>query len=333
VLGRVDAIRFDAVGFTTFGGDHLDFHGTVAAYWEAKASLFTAARARRAVINVDDPRGFELVARARREGLDVATVSLDDPSADYHAAAVVPGADGRPRVTARWPGGGTTFALALPGPFNVRNALTALALVHLGGRDPAAAAPGLAEAVVPGRMQWVPLASPAPAVYVDFAHTPPAVAAALQAVNDRRTVVVLGCGGDRDRDKRGAMGAAAAEAADLLVITDDNPRTEDPARIRAAVRAGAEGAERRRAREIWEVPDRRLAIRSALGAAGPDDVVAVLGKGHEQGQEIAGTVRPFDDAAVVVEEWRRLAADEGRCSGATPGSGLHPPVPHRGAQR
>lgn len=323
VLGRVDAICFDAVAFTTFGSDHLDFHGTVAAYWEAKASLFTRERARRAVINLDDARGPELVSRARAAGVGVATLSLNDPSADYRAEAIVPAVaseDGRARVRVEWPGGQTEFGLNLPGEFNVRNALTALALVDLAGLDVAAAARGFRDATVPGRMQRVPLPDPAPIVYVDFAHTPEAVAAALRAVHarprddlrPRRVVAVLGCGGDRDPGKRGPMGAAAAREADLVLVTDDNPRNEDPAQIRTAVLAGAKAAVPRRASEVLDVGDRRAAIRRALAAVGPGDVVAILGKGHEQGQESAGVVRPFDDAGVVGEEWHRLTSPTAR---------------------
>jgi len=312
VLGRVDGLCFDAAAFTNFGSDHLDFHGSVDAYWAAKASLFTAERARRAVVSLDDPRGPELVRQARAAGLPVATVSLRDPAADYRAEPQLPPGGGGLRVRARWPGGSAEFPLALPGEFNVRNALTALALVDVTGLDVAAAAEGLAEAVVPGRMQRVALPAPAPTVYVDFAHTPQAVAAALQALHPRRTVVVLGCGGDRDPSKREPMGAAAARDADVVVVTDDNPRTEDPDRIRAAVLAGARGAVPRRATDVVDGGDRRAAIGLALAAAGPNDVVAVLGKGHESGQESHGVVRPFDDAVVVIEEWWRLATGTGR---------------------
>lgn len=311
-LRRVDAIGFAAVAFTTFGRDHLDFHGTVEAYWAAKASLFTLARATRAVVNIDDPRGPELVGRARADGLEVLTVSLDHATADYHAEAVRTRPDGHTAFTGHWPGGRTGVQLALPGAYNVRNALTALALADLGGVSPILGAVGLGGATVAGRMQRVALPQPAPAVYVDFAHTPQAVASALQVINSRRTLVVLGCGGDRDPDKRAAMGAAAATAADLVVVTDDNPRTEDPARIRAAVRSGAEAVVGRRAAEICEMGDRRSAIARALAEAGPEDVVAVLGKGHERGQEVGTVVKPFDDAAVVVQEWHALGRNPER---------------------
>ncbi|MFP5282649.1 MAG: UDP-N-acetylmuramoyl-L-alanyl-D-glutamate--2,6-diaminopimelate ligase, partial [Actinomycetes bacterium] len=283
-LGRVEAIEFTACAFTNFGSDHLDFHGSVEAYWEAKASLFTRERTRRAVINLDDPRGSELADRARTGGLTVTTLSLEDPRADYHAEVVRPAA-GQTEVSVRWPGGRTSFTLDLPGAFNIRNALTSLALTEAAGLDVAAGATGLATAYVPGRMQRVPLPGPAPAVYVDFAHTPQAVSAALRAVQARRIVVVLGCGGDRDPGKRLPMGEAAARGADVVLVTDDNPRTEDPARIRAQVLAGARSAVPRRAVEIVEAGDRRTAIRHALEVARAGDVVAVLGKGHEQGQD------------------------------------------------
>jgi UDP-N-acetylmuramoyl-L-alanyl-D-glutamate--2,6-diaminopimelate ligase len=167
------------------------------------------------------------------------------------------------------------------------------------------AAAGLAAARVPGRMERVDLGPDAPAVFVDFAHTPQAVTAALAAVAGPRRVVVLGCGGDRDPDKRGPMGAAAANGADVVVVTDDNPRSESPAVIRGQVLAGARAARDAAslATEILDGQDRRAAIRRALLLSRPDDVVLVLGKGHELGQEVAGVQLPFSDVEVVRAEW------------------------------
>jgi UDP-N-acetylmuramoyl-L-alanyl-D-glutamate--2,6-diaminopimelate ligase len=310
VLGRADAILFDVAAFTNLGRDHLDFHGTEEAYFKAKASLFTADRTRHAVVNIDDARGRELADDIRRQGrVGLTTVSLNG-AADCRAVRHRVTADGRTTVRAVLRGRELEFGLNLPGAFNVRNALTALAMVHAAHLDVDRAAGGLGAASVPGRMERVDLGSDGPVVYVDFAHTPQAVTAALEAVGEGRRVVVLGCGGDRDARKRGPMGEAAARAADVVVVTDDNPRSEDPAMIRAQVLAGARRvvAEERPGVEVRDGGDRRSAIREGLRRAGPGAVVAILGKGHELGQETAGQVLPFSDAQVVVEEWAELRA-------------------------
>ena len=303
-LGRADAIRFAVAAFTNLGRDHLDFHADEEAYFEAKASLFTPERTRAAVVNVDDPRGRQLAQRVADAGeVGLTTLGLGGTT-DVAALDREVRADGRTGVRARLRDREVRFTLGLPGDFNVRNALTALAMVEVTGGDVDAAAAGLATAAVPGRMQRVDLGPDSPVVYVDFAHTPQAVAAALDAVGARRRIAVLGCGGDRDPAKRGPMGAAAAQHADLVVVTDDNPRGEDPAAIRAAVLAGARAASG--TSETVDGGDRRAAIRLALHRARPGDVVAVLGKGHETGQEIAGRVAPFSDVEVVVAEWAAL---------------------------
>ena len=306
-LGRVDSIRFDVAAFTNFGRDHLDFHSDEESYFEAKASLFSPTRTRHAVINLDDPRCRTLVKRIGG-AIPVTTVSLDNPSADCWASAVEPEPSGEARVTARLGGRKYHFRLNLPGDFNVRNALTALAMLAAVGVDVEAAATGLATARVPGRMQRVDLGAGAPLLYVDFAHTPQAVAAALDSLPADRRIVVLGCGGDRDPDKRRPMGAAAAAGADVVIITDDNPRSEEPAAIRAELMAGAEAARQagRSQVELIDGGDRRAAIRLALEHAGARDAIALLGKGHESGQEIGGQVLPFDDAIVAAEEWTGL---------------------------
>ncbi len=306
VLGRVDSIRFDVAAFTNFGRDHLDFHTDEESYFEAKASLFGPERTRHAVVNVDDARGRQIADRVRRaDGLRLTTISLDDRAADCSLIDVQTRPDGRLRVAARLAARKVDFVLSLPGEFNVRNALTAVAMLEAAGVDLDRAVAGLADAQVPGRMQRVDLGPNAPRVYVDFAHTPQAVAAALGALSAGRRIAVLGCGGDRDPDKRGPMGAAAASAADVVIITDDNPRNEEPGAIRAQVRAGAEAARRTGDRDVEVIDggDRRGAIRQALALAEPGDAIALLGKGHETGQEISGKVLPFDDAAVVAEEW------------------------------
>ena len=317
VLGRADAITFDVAAFTNLGRDHLDFHGDMESYFEAKASLFAPERTRHAVINVDDPRGRELVQRIGREaGIGLTTVSLDGDAA-CRALAYQALPDGRTAVRADLRGRTLDFNLRLPGDFNIRNALTALAMVDAIGGDLQRAAAGLGQADVSGRMQRVELGTNAPLVYVDFAHTPQAIAAALEAVGSRRRIVVVGCGGDRDPQKREPMGESAARHADVVIATDDNPRSEDPAAIRAQLITGARAAVRQEglATEVIDGGDRRSAINLALQLAAPGDVVAVLGKGHEVGQEIAGSVLPFSDPVVVAEEWAVLHPDLVRQTG------------------
>jgi UDP-N-acetylmuramoyl-L-alanyl-D-glutamate--2,6-diaminopimelate ligase len=323
-LHRVDGAVFDVVGFTNLSQDHLDFHGSLEAYFEAKASLFTPARARRGVVVVDDEWGRRL---ARTTDLDVVTLVTLDPAVDV--------LEQEPdwRVVARHPdeGGRTSFALRrrdghtlravcpLPGDFNVANTALALVMLIEAGVDPAAAALGLElSAGVPGRMEQVRASGAAggagrpdgPLAVVDYAHTPDAIEAALRALRPStrgRLAVVLGAGGDRDTGKRPAMGAAAARAADLVVVTDDNPRSEDPAAIRAAVMEGARSEAARSGARVVEVADRREAVRFAVREAPePGDTVLVAGKGHERGQEIGGTVHPFDDREVL-----RQALEEG----------------------
>jgi UDP-N-acetylmuramoyl-L-alanyl-D-glutamate--2,6-diaminopimelate ligase len=311
VLGRADAITFDVAAFTNLGRDHLDFHGDVESYFEAKASLFTSDRTRHAVINVDDPRGGELVRRiGRQAGLGLTTVSLDG-DATCRALAYQALPDGGVAVRADLRGHNLEFDLKLPGDFNIRNALTALAMVDAIGGDLERAAAGLGQANVSGRMQRVGLGPSGPLVYVDFAHTPQAIAAALEAVGSRRRIVVVGCGGDRDPLKREPMGEAAARHADVVIATDDNPRSEEPDAIRAQLISGARAAVHRDglATEVIDGGDRRSAINLALQLAAPGDVVAILGKGHELGQEIAGTVLPFSDPVVAAEEWAVLHPD------------------------
>jgi UDP-N-acetylmuramoyl-L-alanyl-D-glutamate--2,6-diaminopimelate ligase len=192
-------------------------------------------------------------------------------------------------------------SVALPGDFNVANALAAVAATVEVGFDPTTVTAGLARGGgVPGRLERVEAGQDF-AVVVDYAHKPDALAAALATLRPLtagRLIVVLGAGGDRDQGKRPIMGEVVAGAADVLVVTDDNPRSEDPASIRAALLAGAADG----AAEVVEVGDRRLAIREAVRRAGPGDVVLIAGKGHESGQEVDGVVHPFDDRVVAAEE-------------------------------
>jgi UDP-N-acetylmuramoyl-L-alanyl-D-glutamate--2,6-diaminopimelate ligase len=304
-MGRVGGVRFDVGGYTNFGLDHLDFHADAADYFAAKARLFDG-RCRFEVLNLDDD--------ALRPLFKPATISYSaagNQDATWWASDVRPSAFGQRFVAhgAELARGGkptksagrisVEAGVALPGRHNVANALLALASLVAVGVDPVVAARGVAGCRgVPGRLEQVSAPGDVLGV-VDYAHKPDAIVAALAALRELATargghlVCVIGAGGDRDEGKRPLMGAAAARGADLVVVTDDNPRTEDPAVVRAAVRAGAEGAAT--PAKIIEVAGRRAAIDEAVRLAGPADIVAVLGKGHERGQELNGEVVPFDD--------------------------------------
>ncbi len=305
-MGRVDGVRFGAAGFTNLTRDHLDFHGDMESYFEAKARLFTPQRARAGVVCVDDSWGQRLAAEA---GIPVTTYAVDQ-QADWTVRDVKPGAQGVTTFTAQGPGGSFRAGVGLPGRFNVANALGALALAAYHGVDPAAAAAAiLSSPGVPGRMERVRCGQDF-LVVVDYAHTPDAVGRAIAAAREAasgRVIVVLGCGGDRDRDKRPEMGAVAARDADIVVITDDNPRSEEPSAIRAAIMEGARVVAPVTRALVREDGDRRAAIAWAVEQAGTDDCVLVLGKGHEQGQEAAGVITPFDDRTVVREALEALS--------------------------
>ena len=303
VLGRVGGIPFAAAGFTNLGRDHLDFHTDLEDYFQAKARLFDG-RAAVEVVDVDDAHGRRLAGML---GGRAVTVSTEGASADWTATDLVPARTGGTAFTLTGPDGRSRPArVRLPGRFNVANAVLAVALLDAVGVPVETALTGLAETVVPGRMEPVDAGQPFVAV-VDYAHTPDAVTtalAALRASTPGSVITVLGCGGDRDPGKRAAMGEAAAHGSDLLVVTDDNPRSEDPAAIRAAVLAGVP-ADRRG--NVLEIGDRRAAIAAAVARARPGDAVLVAGKGHETGQEVAGTLHPFDDRAVLREALARCA--------------------------
>ncbi|MGY1822268.1 UDP-N-acetylmuramoyl-L-alanyl-D-glutamate--2,6-diaminopimelate ligase [Geodermatophilus sp. SYSU D00079] len=306
VLGRVGGVPFAAAGFTNLGRDHLDFHADLEDYFLAKARLFDG-RAAVEVVDVDDPYGRRLTGML--DGRRAVTVSGRGTPADWTATGVTVAPDGGSAFTLTGPDGRTWPArVRLPGAFNVANAVLAVALLDAVGVPVEAALRGLADTVVPGRMEPVDAGQPFVAV-VDYAHTPDAVATALSALRADtagRVITVLGCGGDRDPGKRAAMGEVAARGSDLLVVTDDNPRSEDPAAIRAAVLAGVP-ADRRG--DVLEIGDRRAAIAEAVARARPGDAVLVAGKGHETGQEVAGTLHPFDDRAVLREALSRAGVE------------------------
>lgn len=297
VKGRVDGFRFDASVFLNLGRDHLDFHLTVDEYFLAKASLFTPDRTDRAVINIDDDHGRALVDLIAAR-LPITTFSTAGRPADWRAVNIRPNRSGTELDVVTPDGSSLPLSVPLPGVFNVSNALAALIALTECGFDPAELAAGIAESPgVPGRMERVERGQEFGAV-VDYAHKPDAVTAVLSAlrpVTAGRLIVVIGAGGDRDHGKRPLMGAAAAALADLVIVTDDNPRSESPAAIRADVLGGASPGPG----VAIEIGDRREAIAHAVSIASRGDTVVVAGKGHERGQEVDGVVHPFDDREVL----------------------------------
>lgn len=292
-LGRVDAVHFAVGGFTNLSRDHLDFHPTMEDYLDAKARLFepqSATHADVSVVCVDDDGGRAIAARAERP----VTVSVAGADADWRAEDVSTLDGGGQEFLAVDPAGvHHRLRIGLPGHFNVANTLLAAALLDAVGVSPEQAAPGLRTATVPGRLQPIDRGQNFLAL-VDYAHKPGALRAVLETLRAQtrgRIAVVVGAGGNRDPGKRAPMGEAAAELADLVVVTDDNPRDEDPADIRAAVVAGAAGGPA----AVEEIGDRSAAIDFAVGWAREGDVVLVAGKGHEKGQTSHGLTRPFDD--------------------------------------
>ncbi|WP_432977142.1 UDP-N-acetylmuramoyl-L-alanyl-D-glutamate--2,6-diaminopimelate ligase [Dactylosporangium sp. CA-233914] len=307
-VGRVGGVRFAAAGYTNFGLDHLDFHPSVEAYFAAKARLFDG-RAAVEILNFDDMS----VMRLRKPTSWTYSVAGEHPiqgdSADFGVSGVTTDGYGQ-AFDVHWRGRTVRSGVQLPGRHNVANALLAVASLVAVGVDLDVAARAVAQAPgSPGRMERVDVPGEVVGV-VDYAHKPDAMVEVLKALRGLatarggRVICVVGAGGDRDRGKRPLMGRAAAQGADLVIVTDDNPRTEDPAAIRAEVLTGAGDGPA----GVVEVGGRRDAIAYAVAEAKPGDVVALLGKGHERGQEIGGEILPFDDRVELAAALREAAS-------------------------
>lgn len=303
VFGRVDGAVFDVAVFTNLTPEHLDFHTDMEDYFQAKAKLFTPAHSRLGVVNVDDAYGQRLAEEAE---VPIVTYSArGEDTADWRAVNVRLGPLGSTFRVLGPDGAGIDARVRLPGPFNVANALAALVAAVSAGRTLRQAAAGV-EAVpgVPGRMERVDAGQDYLAV-VDYAHKPDAleeVLASLREVTTGQVHVVVGAGGDRDQYKRPHMGAAAAREADTVILTSDNPRTEDALAILVQLLEGAARVPERQRADVLVLADRRVAIRTAVRHAAPGDTVVVAGKGHEVGQYVGEQIRPFDDRAVLRDE-------------------------------
>jgi UDP-N-acetylmuramoyl-L-alanyl-D-glutamate--2,6-diaminopimelate ligase len=298
-LGRLDGVRFSALAFTNLSQDHLDFHGTFERYFDAKRRLFVEGERPPAAVNVGDDYGRRLAEELRALGHEPLLTFGTADDADIRPEQLELDGNG-----ARLRAGGIELRTRLRGRFNVENVLAAVAVSRLLGVENDAIAAGV-EALegVPGRFEAVEAGQPF-AVVVDYSHKPDALENVLRTARElarSRVICVFGCGGDRDRGKRPLMGRIASELADVAIVTSDNPRSEDPDAIIAEVVAGA-GA------SLEVEPDRAAAIGRALALAREGDVVVIAGKGHEQGQEFAGRVVPFDDREVAREALRRLGA-------------------------
>ena len=291
---RLDAVAVKAAAFTNLGRDHLDYHGTSENYFAAKARLFEIIlpTCGTAVLNADIPEFRELTRICRARGHRIVTYGRNGQ--DMRLVRTTPFADGQ-EIEIEIDGNRHTFRLPLIGDFQAHNLLAALGLVLANGADRAGSLSAVARIHgVPGRMELAARHSNGAGVFVDYAHTHDALETALKSIRPHctgRLVVVFGAGGDRDRGKRPLMGQAAAQWADLTIITDDNPRSEDPASIRAEIRAACPQAR--------EIGDRAKAIRHAVKALSPGDILVIAGKGHETGQIVGDRVIPFDDRLVA----------------------------------
>jgi len=290
---RVDGTHFALVGFTNLSRDHLDFHTSMSDYETAKARLFDGSFSTSALVMVDTPAGRRMAVRAREAGMDVTEVEVATAGGVIHSDGVGFEWRGRP------------VEVSTPGRFTIANALLAAEMAAALGLGESDVVDGLSSAPpVPGRFEPVPLEG-GPMVVVDYAHTPDALSAALATARQivaGRLLVVLGCGGGRDRGKRPEMGRIALAGSDMVVVTSDNPRDEPPEGVIADILSGMDSAP-----SLVE-PDRRLAIAAALRLAGPDDLVLIAGKGHEDTQESEGRFEPFDDRVTARREWARMSA-------------------------
>jgi UDP-N-acetylmuramoyl-L-alanyl-D-glutamate--2,6-diaminopimelate ligase len=303
VQRRAYGLAFDVVGFTNLTRDHLDYHGTMESYLDAKLMLFDGrngpppGKRAAAVVNLDDPHAGAVLEAARRGGLRPVGYGAA-AGADVRIARLAAGADGL--LVGLEADGAVELRLPLLGRYNAWNAAAAFAAARALGLAPAAALAGLAAVpVVPGRLETVTAGQPF-TVAVDYAHTPDALERSLAAVREHavgRVLLVFGCGGDRDRGKRAVMGRVARAGAGEIWVTSDNPRSEDPAAIAAEILAGAGGV----GGPVHLELDRRAAIAAALDAARPGDVVLIAGKGHETTQTIGRRVLPFDDRETARE--------------------------------
>ena len=296
---RLDRVRFDALVFTNLTQEHLDLHGDMEEYFQAKRRLFTGVTAPPAAVNIGDPYGRRLADElAAGHRAPLVTFGLR-PEAEVRADRLEVGPHGSTFTAA-----GIEIATRLPGVFNVENVLGAVAAGLLLDLDEAEIAAGVAGVEdVPGRFEAIDEGQPF-AVVVDYAHTPDSLDSVLQAardLGDGRVIVVFGAGGDRDRGKRPLMGKVARDRAEVVIVTSDNPRSEEPLSIIQDVLQGA-------GIDVEIDVDRRTAIQRAIGVAEPGDVVVIAGKGHEQGQEIVGTVHPFDDREVARDALAALRA-------------------------
>ena len=293
---RAEGVPVRAAAFTNFSRDHLDYHGDMDAYFAAKMRLFdeVVADDGTAVIWADDPRSDEVVARATARGLKILTVGERGEAIGLVSRRST--ALGQ-QLVLRHAGEEHKLNLPLIGAYQVANVLVAAGLVLATGGTWAPTLLGMGRvAPVRGRLERAVISREGVPVYVDYAHTPDAIEAAIAALRphvEGRLIIVLGAGGDRDQGKRAAMGAVAARLSDVVIVTDDNPRGEEPAAIRRALLAGAPGA--------IEIGDRREAICAAIEMAGDGDIVLIAGKGHEQGQIIGDRVLDFDDVTVARE--------------------------------
>jgi UDP-N-acetylmuramoyl-L-alanyl-D-glutamate--2,6-diaminopimelate ligase len=293
---RAEGVPLAAAAFTNFSRDHLDYHPTMDAYFEAKMRLFgeVIEPGRAAVVWTDDPKSAEVIGRARRRGLDILTVGREGETIRLIEQAPTP--LGQTLVLDH---GGEPYRLALPliGAYQASNVMTAAALVlATGGEWPEVFSAMGRVSPVRGRLERAVISRAGAPVYVDYAHTPDALEAAIAALRPHvkgKLITVFGAGGDRDRGKRRPMGEVSSRLSEVVIVTDDNPRTEDPAKIRADILAGAPGA--------FEVAGRKEAIARSLAMAEAGDIILLAGKGHETGQIIGEQVLPFDDALVARE--------------------------------